>query len=169
MNKAHTVQMIEATSNAREHASTDRIHLGAFDDALGDHPEMALYLTQAQYHLDQLAHVLSKLEGAARVVVPSDIICPQCGSTHQVRYMDLSWVWSCCTCSHIHGECSESVSFKIVKPEWETEPVPADQWQSYNLMVRAKLGSPNFERGPLGRYRRHGFMNLATRKIIQVG
>lgn len=160
-------EFFRTVSNGHSHAKFDGGSLGTLADMHRDeHPSMAFDLEQASRHLKAAEELLDKVLVAARGIVPSDTTCPACSGRSNIKYNDLATVYRCLTCSAIHGECSEHVSYSIVSSEWDTGNPPAEQWVYYDLRCRTKPGSPNFR---FGGFRRHGWFNPATKKIVQVG
>lgn len=92
------------------------------------------------------------------------VACPNCGrhlsrKVRSQRYLDIIGVHECPKCKAVLGECYKGESYRIVKPWMSDQDVPLDRWRHYDLTV---LGGDGIER-------RHGFFDIETRLIVQVG
>lgn len=84
--------------------------------------------------------------------------CPACSHPGR-RGTDTPGVFTCRRCGALYGDCYKGDSYRLVLPVFTTEAVPPEQCRYYDLTV---LGSD-------GVTRRHGWYDVATRLIAQVG
>lgn len=84
--------------------------------------------------------------------------CPAC-SCKKSKATKHHGVVECAKCGAVYGECYLGESYEFVLPFWvEAEP-PAERTRYFDLTT---LGSKGIER-------RHGWFDLATKRIVQVG
>jgi hypothetical protein len=98
--------------------------------------------------------------------LPNHAVCPACGAGLHMRpnqlsgFGPLSAVFRCRQCSAVFGVCTREEATELVIPAMSKEDAPPEYWRCYDLQVFA--GSQLLER-------RHGWFDLRTRLILQIG
>lgn len=82
--------------------------------------------------------------------------CPACGRKRGVREIDTS-IYECPKCHAIFGKCYLGESYKYVLPYFTKEEPKETRYFDF-LCLSSK-----------GIIRRHGWFDVATRRIVQVG
>lgn len=76
------------------------------------------------------------------------------------RYLNIVGVYECQHCKAVLGQCYKGESYQIVKPWMHANPnVPLENWRHFDLTV---LGSNGIER-------RHGWFDVDSRLVVQIG
>lgn len=75
------------------------------------------------------------------------------------HYLGIVGVYECPHCGAVQGECYRGDSYRIVKPQWAPADTPIENSRYFDLTV---LGSD-------GITRQHGWFDVTTRLITQVG
>jgi hypothetical protein len=84
--------------------------------------------------------------------------CPACSSKRR-KAGEVIGVYQCLGCGAVYGTCYLGESYGLVRPHFVPTEPPAANLRYYDFMA---LGS----RGPV---RRHGWFDVETRLIVQVG
>ena len=90
---------------------------------------------------------------------PADSACPACSCRRAVAVPGHAQLYRCFKCDAIYGTLYLGESYGIVKPFFSQAEVPADRQRYFDFTT---LGSN-------GIGRRHGWYDLATGLITQVG
>ena len=90
--------------------------------------------------------------------LPKHKACPAC--SHALAYdTDVAGVHECARCTAVFGHCYLGDSYKFAWPKWSPTEPPHDQLQHFDLEC---LGSE-------GITRRHGWVDRATKLLVQTG
>jgi hypothetical protein len=84
--------------------------------------------------------------------------CPACNGKRR-KATGHPGVFECRRCGALYGECWKGDSYALVLPVMTADPVPPERCRYYDLTV---LGSD-------GVTRRHGWFDVETRRMFQVG
>lgn len=84
--------------------------------------------------------------------------CPACGHG-KARRTDVSGVVSCSACGCYHGSCWLGDSYRVAKAQMTGANVSDDDLRAFDLMTV----------GSTGEQRRHGWVDVRTGLIYQVG
>lgn len=89
--------------------------------------------------------------------------CPACsnkrGRSYRIGERTITGVYECAACGAVHGECYIGDSLGIVQDAWHDKPSRMEDLRHFDLTC---LGSK-------GITRRHGWFDITTRRITQVG
>lgn len=94
--------------------------------------------------------------------------CPNClkkisnkamNKPYMVGSTKIIGVYECPKCKAVLGDCYKGESYMIVKPWFSANEAPLENWRYYDLTV---LGGNGIER-------RHGWFDVTTRTVMQVG
>jgi ribosomal protein L37AE/L43A len=84
--------------------------------------------------------------------------CPACGGK-RAQKTEYASVFICKKCGAVYGTCGLGESYDIVLPCWDESNPPPEKVRYYDLRC---LGSEGIRR-------RHGWYNIETKRIVQVG
>jgi hypothetical protein len=84
--------------------------------------------------------------------------CPACSAKRRNRTAHHS-VFECRRCGAIYGTCWLGDSYGLVKPFFADELVPAERCRYFDFQT---LGSAGIDR-------RHGWFDVQTRRVVQIG
>lgn len=86
------------------------------------------------------------------------LCCPACNGKRR-NATAYPGVFTCRRCGALYGDCYRGDSYALVLPVMAPEPVPPERCRYYDFTV---LGSD-------GVTRRHGWFDVKTRRIVQIG
>jgi len=84
--------------------------------------------------------------------------CPACGAT-QHRSTPVGGVVECALCGALHGTCTLGESYHLIPPVFSRREAQPDELRPYDLEIV----------GPDGIGRRHGWYDIETGAIAQIG
>ena len=84
--------------------------------------------------------------------------CPACSHTRYAKTA-LPLVYECRKCKALYGSCSLGDSYTLVLPYWHTGEEKPENTRYFDLEC---LGSQ-------GITRRHGWLDVTTKRVVQVG
>ena len=87
--------------------------------------------------------------------------CPGCNANPDKQEKLCIWqIYRCQDCGAIHGNCRQRESYIFVLPQMIEEEVPDERQKYFDFTC---YDSPD------GSIRRHGWFDIETRKIVQIG
>ena len=94
-----------------------------------------------------------------RIRRPEGAGCPACSHRIATIVQGYAMVYRCSKCGAIYGSCYLGESYSLVLPQMTDAEVPAERLRYYDLDC---LGSK-------GIIRRHGWYDIETKRIVQIG
>jgi len=89
----------------------------------------------------------------------ASLTCPACSGKRHDEHAKIRGIYVCRRCKAVHGTCYKGESYEIVLPYWHEGESNHEDERYYDLET---LGSQGIERS-------HGWFNVKTRRITQVG
>lgn len=88
--------------------------------------------------------------------------CPSCNADEERQERLCSWsIYLCKDCYAIHGTCRERESYVFVKAQMIDNEPPEERVRYFDFMCYGRHRNAS--------YRRHGFFDIETRRIVQIG
>jgi hypothetical protein len=84
--------------------------------------------------------------------------CPACSAKRRNRTTHPS-VFECRRCGALYGTCYLGDSYGLVKPFFAAEPVPTERCRYFDFTT---IGSAGIDR-------RHGWFDVQSRRVVQIG